>query len=64
MSHGEGGWENFRSSLLMITLVTKKVSIDGFKEQQILSEHFSWTKISSTTSKMCAWKHGFTLYFT
>ena len=31
--------------------------------QQILSEHFSWTKISSTTSKIFAWKHDFTLYF-
>ena len=30
---------------------------------QILSEQFTWTTISSTTSKMCAWKHDFTLYF-
>ena len=53
-------------SLLMITLITKKVSIDGLwggGGEQILSEDFSWTKISSTTSKICASKNGFTLYF-
>ena len=50
-------------SLLMIILITKMVSIDGYEGQKILSEDFSWTKISSTTSKICAWKNGFTLYF-
>ena len=29
-------------SSLMITLITKKVSIDGYEGQQILSEDFSW----------------------
>ena len=45
--------------LLMITLMTKKV----YEGQQILSEDFLWTKISSTMSKICASKNGFTLYF-
>ena len=37
-------------SLLMITLITRLAVYEG---QQILSEDFSWTKISSTTSKIC-----------
>ena len=48
-------------SLLMIT--NNQKGVDWHDGQQILSEDFSWTKISSTTSKICASKNGFTLYF-
>ena len=36
--------------------LAKRVSIEGFEGQQIWSEHFSWTKISSATSEMSDWK--------